>query len=241
MWSFIPLLVGFLHREPINISLFYEADCPGCQAFILGQLDTDFFRKALKNKDVSIELLPYGNAQDWNQCQHGLPECKRNMLEACVINYEPEQINHLPLIICMEQIFHDKQDDTTIVEALNTCSQGSTFKKNVVRCYGNGEGEEGRALIEVIKRKTTKHDFVPWVQINGVHDEANNEKILGDLQEYLCERKPSIAGCQARVDAVEHTRSAAGVAAGFLPKVCPLEVSFEAQHEEKPLEDTLLA
>ena len=45
-------------------------------------------------------------------------------------------------------------------------------------------------------QKTTEHKWVPWVVVNGVHDEVVENKILNNMVDYLC----SLPGSQCNKD-----------------------------------------
>jgi len=179
-------------KNQINITLDYEADCPFCYEYIEGPLATPFFINALKSRKIGLTMLPYGNAQAWDKCQHGEKECKHNLLEACVLHYIPDTLIHLPLIQCMEKkFFEDKKDKKkSPLDALKACTDN--YISEITSCYGDGKGKEGRALIEKIAAQTDKsHRYVPWVIINGVHDLAAQNA----LPQAICKIDPSIPDC----------------------------------------------
>ena len=65
------------------------------------------------------------------------------------------------------------------------------------------DGPEGVKSIAANKKKTDAlnppHQYVPWVLINGVHTEAMENKVLANLEGYLCQNylnKDNIPECK---------------------------------------------
>lgn len=199
-------------NDQINITLDYEADCPFCFQYIEGPLATPFIINALKSKKIGLTLLPYGNAQAWDKCQHGEMECKHNLLEACVIHYIPDTLIHLPIIQCMEKAFFKKKSP---LDSLSACT-GNKISE-ITSCYGDGKGKEGKALIEKVAEQTDKsHRYVPWVLINGVHDLAAQN----DLPKAICHIDPSVPGCPAHLEKerITEEEKAKSLFGGLTPK-----------------------
>uniref|UniRef100_A0A8R1I2P7 Tudor domain-containing protein n=2 Tax=Caenorhabditis japonica TaxID=281687 RepID=A0A8R1I2P7_CAEJA len=74
-------------RQPIKITLIYEALCPYCQKFISNQLGSVFNQY---QGQLILELIPWGNARILRDgsfsCNHGQKECDANRLQSCVID-----------------------------------------------------------------------------------------------------------------------------------------------------------
>ena len=87
------------YEEKVVIDLYYESQCPACRDQV-----TNNFKKAMETKGfldmAEVNLHPYGNARErlnskgeWDfTCQHGVAECQYNLLEACALNYQTNQI-----------------------------------------------------------------------------------------------------------------------------------------------------
>ena len=77
---------------PINVTLYFESLCPGCNYFITSQLYPTYVKLA-HTGILNVELVPYGNAKESQlhgqyvyTCQHGAAECLGNMIETCAIH-----------------------------------------------------------------------------------------------------------------------------------------------------------
>ena len=87
------LVATALCVNEVTIDLYMESECPGCMAFVNGEL-----KRALATKDfqkiAKIQVFPYGNAHQsqnadgtWSfTCQHGPTECYGNLLEVCAMS-----------------------------------------------------------------------------------------------------------------------------------------------------------
>jgi len=175
----------------IEVALNYEADCPFCEKYIVTQLAGEFAQTALQKGQITLKLLPYGNARSWNQCQHGIKECQHNMMEACVLQYFPETNENFPIIKCLETAFKGGIDN---VAAMQKCVANTTKLSHVDACWGGGKGEEGKKLIEQIAAASDKNrQWVPWVLFDGQHNKINDL----DLKRALCATDSTITGCDS--------------------------------------------
>eukprot|EP00397_Hematodinium_sp_SG-2012_P057581 GEMP01072131.1.p1 GENE.GEMP01072131.1~~GEMP01072131.1.p1 ORF type:complete len:169 (+),score=21.02 GEMP01072131.1:43-507(+) len=131
--------------HPISLTLVYEADCPYCRGFMYDQLCTPFIHSAISKAEINVEFLPYGNAKAWNKCQHGPPECKHNMLEACTMAHVPDAAaqNHsiltprpsLDAICCLERALAHVDAQ----KAVNDCVH-PRYHAAILKCFGTSRG-----------------------------------------------------------------------------------------------------
>jgi len=129
-------------------------------------------------------MLPYGNAQTAGgvvQCQHGPAECNLNMVEACGIKHLPRISNlqfasdYMKFIFCVESGAPSGTPDSLI----KSCAKDTTTATAISACYGEGAGVEGKAAIAALAAKTTvtKHQYTPWLIINGKHSTAGEQNL----------------------------------------------------------------
>jgi len=123
-------------------------------------------------------MLPYGNAQTAGgvvQCQHGPAECNLNMVEACGIKHLPNASDYMTFIFCVESGAPSGTPDSLI----KSCAKDTTTATAISACYGEGAGAEGKAAIAALAAKTTvtKHQYTPWLIINGKHSTAGEQNL----------------------------------------------------------------
>ncbi|KAI1290096.1 Gamma-interferon-inducible lysosomal thiol reductase [Halotydeus destructor] len=175
-------------RDRVKVSVYYETLCPDSIAFIKNQLTPTYNDIG---EIMDIELVPYGKAayeerDDGSvifRCQHGSRECYGNTVQACAI----KQLNNsieliLPFVHCMEtQRFPDRAGQKCAEERNLTWSDLSS-------CASGNEGQ--RAHLEMGKKTESlspKMYFVPWINVNDVHSNANQDGALDDLLKVVCE------------------------------------------------------
>lgn len=181
----VPTRNGNMTENTVEITLYYEADCPFCRNLIVQQVSMPFVLNALQDGDITLTMVPYGNAHAWYDCQHGWTECQHNMLEACVIHFTSNAVIHLPIIRCLELEFEKNET----IAALKICANEHIGE--IMKCYDYGQGNLGIMLINEMAKQTVQHNYVPWVLINGKHSPSAED----NLKAAICEKKPTIAGC----------------------------------------------
>lgn len=174
-----------LVAAPVNVSLYYEALCGGCRQVLMSQ----YFPTYNKLKDtgiLNINLYPYGNANEywtgykWQfRCQHGSSECLVNTLETCALNILPVA-QRIPFVQCMET--------TPYINYGPSCAQrvGADWNR-LNQCY---LGTEGNNLEHQVALKTAalnpRHQYVPWVTVNGVHTNDIQNRVTFNMLSYVC-------------------------------------------------------
>ncbi|XP_069558473.1 gamma-interferon-inducible lysosomal thiol reductase [Brachyistius frenatus] len=189
---------------PVSVTLYYETLCPQCRLFITEQL----FPTWMMLRDImAVKLVPYGNAQEHLSanspfiCQHGEPECRANMIEACVIHITGRALA-FHIIRCMESA-------ADVLGAADHCLQmhaPSVSWSSVDSCV---TGDLGKHLMHV-NAVTTRalnpaHTRVPWVTFNGKHTEENEDKAMSSLFSLVCDlykgvKPPACTGAPVRLN-----------------------------------------
>jgi len=160
-----PAAFGLLVPPKVQVTLYFETLCPGCQDFIVNHL-----QPALPaiGAIADIHLLPYGNAHtsaSGVKCQHGAGECVGNIWENCAINQRPAFPEHFPFVLCMEQ--HAGR----MLNFTDQCA--SVARLDYGRLRTCAEGQEGEGLLVEAGKRTGAHSYVPWLLIDGRHADEN--------------------------------------------------------------------
>ena len=182
----------------MKASLYYESYCGGCEYFITNELNT-FHGLADMMAITDLELVPYGNARVITRdpptfsCQHGEKECFGNMVELCAIKHFPDRWWNF--VVCEEKN-PDFSDDGIAVCA----SEADIDAAEIIEC---SQSEEGPRLHLEAADKTPKHEYVPWVVVNG--------KVMSEQDDFLqmvCDayegKKP--ASCSKQSNEVEKVK-----------------------------------
>eukprot|EP01135_Chromosphaera_perkinsii_P005833 Nk52_evm22s367 gene=Nk52_evmTU22s367 len=183
----------------VNLVLYYESLCPGCSAFITGEVSRA--HKSIPEL-FSLEFVPYGNAHESKEeggavsCQHGERECLGNKIHACAIhvfsNAGKDAVNNItPFILCMENEWDRSDHGEKCAKKLNLDPNG-----DIGRCVKNDR--LSNKLIHINAVRTSKlsppHNYVPWLTVKDaqskreVHNEEDQEAMMEDLVQFICQR-----------------------------------------------------
>jgi len=186
-----------------KIDVFVESLCPDCEDFIGGS-----FANYLQNPDylqlAEVNFYPYGNANEKKvgdhyefTCQHGSNECYGNVVEVCSLSKMSYE-DGLEYMVCMEDGI--RTFEKNINNALVNCVQDQNLLQSILNC---ALSEEGNLLQHNVAQKTpSNHKYVPWIQVNGVHDAKIEAALLENMNDYLCglEGNSYLEGCQKKED-----------------------------------------
>ncbi|XP_063953474.1 gamma-interferon-inducible lysosomal thiol reductase-like [Lytechinus pictus] len=180
----------------VHYELYYESLCPGCKQLILTQLYPAWLKV---QSIVNVTLVPYGNAQEreygskwYFTCQHGPAECVGNLVETCILSILPFD-KAFPFIHCLE-MYNPSTDGKYCASMFNLSSEWPSIEE----C---STGPMGNYLEHNMAVKTNAlnppHQYVPWVVLNGVHNEEIQNKAASDSLALICNAYQGVkpAGC----------------------------------------------
>lgn len=171
--------------DKVKVSVYYETLCPDSIQFITQQLWPTY----QKVKDIiNIELIPFGKASFFPvngeyqfECQHGPKECKGNKIHACAIDLYPTTESSLPFVYC-------SMGAGDPIEAANTCATNN--KLDWTQISSCASGKRGSELLLAHGKKTKslnpKMIFVPWIIINDVFTNENEENSIQNFLQVVC-------------------------------------------------------
>ncbi|KAI1286750.1 Gamma-interferon-inducible lysosomal thiol reductase [Halotydeus destructor] len=175
--------------SPVKVSLYYESLCPYCQEFITDQLYPTFKKLG---QILDIDLVPYGNAEYEilangsivYQCQHGPVECYINQIHSCLFNSYTDIGFRLNFLNCSES------SDDPSRDSVKKCAEASGVDfDSLDNCATQSSGQQ---LEYKMALKTDalvpSHEYVPWILINDVHTEVDQESAQDDLLKLVCSR-----------------------------------------------------
>eukprot|EP00357_Protocruzia_adherens_P019308 CAMPEP_0115007708 /NCGR_PEP_ID=MMETSP0216-20121206/21392_1 /TAXON_ID=223996 /ORGANISM="Protocruzia adherens, Strain Boccale" /LENGTH=229 /DNA_ID=CAMNT_0002374805 /DNA_START=25 /DNA_END=714 /DNA_ORIENTATION=+ len=203
---FVTLIAATLAADKVKLALYYESQCPGCRQFITTQLSGAVDKGLLQIMDV--ELFPFGNAQETQTgssytytCQHGEEECKGNMFESCAIEKLQDFKTYWPLIHCIEE--HDLPE-----ESAKACgAKAGIDTSDIFKCYNSDEGVQAEHKMAVATNNLKPaHQYVPWLTIDGAHNEDETNACLGDLVTCICNKyqgSDAPAACGKQLTTIE--------------------------------------
>jgi interferon gamma-inducible protein 30 len=140
---------------------------------------------------LDIEFIPFGNAKEvYNistkkydfTCQHGENECYGNLVETCTIQILGRAKSY-SVIICIESNIakYDKNFDNTLEYCL---SNDENILKEIKDCVSSDMGNFYQH--QMAQKTDANHKWVPWITVDGYHDENVENEIIGSLIDYIC-------------------------------------------------------
>lgn len=173
---FLVCVSSFAAEYPkVRVEVYYEALCPGCQAFITGPL-TNTLALADIVAITDLKMVPYGNTKKNSDgtftCQHGTDECISDAYELCAeyllsgnvssISTGDTSLQAWPFLQCMEL----NEGNPSKAQGCFTSTLAKTTSltwNDITTCYNKEyatvQGEGAKA--------TPSHDYVPWVLVDG--------------------------------------------------------------------------
>jgi len=191
------------HHVRNRMSIYYESICPDSRRFMLQQV-IPLFDKF--DQFVDLELIAFGNAnvsypnfdnKPYFQCQHGPDECYGNKAHSCVIELTRNTRSTLQYIKCMFEPDDWKMTRTVAMRCANRLSIEWDRLRDCI------DGTQGDRIMIANSHKTFNlipgHKSVPWIVIDGKHDDVMQSRGEDNLLKYLCEtfhdHEPRLSQC----------------------------------------------
>lgn len=163
----------------ITLSIYFESRCPYSKKFHLEQLKPTF---NLLSDHINLDLIPYGNAKfvgpNKIECQHGEKECETNRLMACVNKYGKKYMKDI--VATIGCLFSTPSDEIYCIRGYLPGADYDT----VMKCK---ESNESMEMMKEFDERSEHIDYVPWIEINGDHEDDMQEDCQYNLFSTLCD------------------------------------------------------
>jgi len=182
------LLGGAAASDPVKVDLYFEGLCEGCHDMILKQLYPTY----QKVKEImDVHLYAYGNAQYWKNangtygfmCQHGVAECKINMIISCFQHHSNSSDDNMEFVNCMAG------QSNPATSGPMCAGKTSVPWSTVNTCITTSEGEE---VLAAVAEKTAAlkppHQFVPWPVVDGTSGEDVANACDDNMLKVVCDK-----------------------------------------------------
>ena len=164
----------------VEIGVHYESRCPDSKNFVLDELKKAY--PSIKDQ-VDITYYPLGKSSSYKnedgtigfECQHGKPECDRNMLQNCALNSigKKNQDLQTSYIICAMDFSKDQ----------NKCIEDAGLDlADTLACFHGQRGIELQLQTEKDSGPVINQSrFVPTIVYNGVYNQELSYDSLDDF------------------------------------------------------------
>jgi interferon gamma-inducible protein 30 len=188
----------------VNVEMYIEAACPGCQFFTTHVLVPVLQEEGMADI-TDLNVIAAGNADfkqdekskaDVVECQHGEGECEGNKIISCLAKEHQGDRKFVETLGCIEEhsavasdVFSTLLSNLTASEMLrnnaNICMKNNAIDpEKVDSCSSSPEGEQMlRDAIKRTKNLQPKFEYAPWVLVDGMplRDDAYS------LKKYICD------------------------------------------------------
>ncbi|CAL4108468.1 unnamed protein product [Meganyctiphanes norvegica] len=172
---------------PVRVTVFYECLCGDSHRFI----DDQFYPTFTKLKDImEVDTNAFGKANstaDSNGgytfiCQHGEFECQGNIMIGCAKKYIPDLDTFQDFNYCVMNSFYPPEEGKICADQL-----GVDFTP-IDQC---ATSIEGQTLLHELGEKQAQLapdlNYVPWIIINDVWTQEQQDAAEFGLLEVVCE------------------------------------------------------
>jgi interferon gamma-inducible protein 30 len=184
--------------QKVVVELYYESQCPGCREMITTSFK-DAFQKDGFLDMADVVFVPYGNAQEKDtesggyefECQHGPSECVYNTIEVCALAKIECPKMAFQYIDCIERSDESRDPEQDYYKVAMTCCKLVNIPEDTVsqmeECAVGAEGIqlEHEAALKT-KALDPPHEYVPYVVVNGEHEDNVENAISKSLWDYIC-------------------------------------------------------
>lgn len=164
----ILLLINLTKTNPskkIDLSIYYESQCPDSKSFIIDQLLPTL---GILQDYIDLKLIPFGKAHSIDdnhfECQHGPTECAGNMVQSCTIDEmygRTSDVGIVRYVACEMETEAGTRGDLT-------CVQEAGVNTNAVYdCVRSTKGIELQLQNEYLTN-LIRPKFIPTITIGGV-------------------------------------------------------------------------
>ena len=190
--------------DKVQVELYYESQCPGCREMITTSFYDAYQQDGLLDMAVII-FIPYGNAQESSssknpnpdprpyhfKCQHGPSECIYNIIETCALDKIKGPSDQFEFLNCIENHDENRDIDQDYYDIAFKCAIEANLKDAVVEeikiCSTSQEGNELEHEMAIkTEALNPPHTYVPYVVVNGVHDDDIQTDVTDSLFDYIC-------------------------------------------------------
>lgn len=207
-WCFL-LLVAALQLpssrsvpSPVEVLLCVESLCIDSQRFFKDQLMVAF--NALGPNVMNLTVVSFGNAKitssDDNNtitCQHGKAECDANAYEQCAIYLYPDPAQHVPYLACLFESLPMGHNEVPFDQSvgLEPCAHQHQLEFAKLKDCHDDTDLSWKLQQQAAKATPTRHDHVPWTEINGNYMDEESTFLLKEVCKIYKEAGGHAAGC----------------------------------------------
>lgn len=177
--------------DPVEVTLYMESLCPDCKTFFKNQFYPTWL-KLNASGIMTVDVVPYGNAKEtikghrWIfDCQHGPAECEGNQIETCAVGLLSDRPDQwMAYLSCIEE----RSTADNMLQVAELCARTLNISfEHINTCSHNEWGDKlEHWMAERTQTLNPPLSYVPWVTINGVHNEDIQKLAESNLLQLVC-------------------------------------------------------